>query len=122
MTKMNEVMTPEEIRDLALEALDELKGKEIVALDVRHLTSMTDYMVIASGTSNRHVKSMADNLIVEAKKRGEPPIGVEGEGSGDWVLVDFGGVVVHVQIPETRRFYDLEKLWSGMPVDPAPAG
>lgn len=108
-------MSPEELRDLAYEAIDSLKGKEIVVLDVRKMTSMTDYMVIASGTSNRHVKSMADNVVMEVKKRGELPLGVEGETAGDWILVDLGPVLVHIQMPETRAFYELEKLWGHAP-------
>jgi ribosome-associated protein len=108
-------MSPEELRDLAFEAIDSLKGKEIVVLDVRKMTSMTDYMVIASGTSNRHVKSMADNVVMEVKKRGELPLGVEGETAGDWILVDLGPVLVHIQMPETRAFYELEKLWGHAP-------
>ncbi len=108
-------MTPEEMRDIAFEAIDSLKGKEIVVLDVRAMTGMTDYMIIASGTSNRHVKSIADNVVMEIKKRGELPLGVEGENAGDWILVDLGAVLVHVQMPETRAFYDLEKLWAHGP-------
>ena len=108
-------LSSEEIRDAAVEAIDSLKGKEVVVLDVRDRTGMTDYMIIASGTSNRHVKSMADNVVMELKKRGELPLGVEGETAGDWILVDLGGVIVHVQMPETRAFYDLEKLWGAAP-------
>lgn len=108
-------LSSEEIRDAAVDAIESLKGKEIVVLDVRDITGMTDYMIIASGTSNRHVKSMADNVVMELKKRGELPLGVEGETSGDWILVDLGGVIVHVQMPETRAFYDLEKLWGQAP-------
>lgn len=108
-------MTPEEIKNAALDALDDLKAREVVELDVRELTGMTDYMIIASGTSNRHVKSLADNVAVSLKAMGEQPLGVEGQEGGEWVLVDFGPVVVHVQLPETRAFYDLEKLWRKLP-------
>ena len=112
-------LSSEEIRDAAVDAIESLKGKEIVVLDVRDMTGMTDYMIIASGTSNRHVKSMADSVVMELKKRGELPLGVEGESSGDWILVDLGGVIVHVQMPETRAFYDLEKLWGSAPASSA---
>ena len=70
-----------------------------------------DYLVVASGTSNRHVKSLADHVAVEAKKQGVVPMGTEGEDAGEWVLVDLGDVVVHIMLPSTRDFYDLERLW-----------
>lgn len=105
----------QDITALVIEALDDLKAKDIVTLDVTALTGVTDYMVIASGTSNRHVKSLADNVVSEAKEQGVRPIGVEGEADGEWVLVDFGDVLVHVMLPEARAFYDLESLWSPAP-------
>ncbi len=95
-----------------LNELDEMKAKEVKVLDVSELTTITDHMVIASGTSTRHVKAMAGALNSAAKKAGIPPIGVEGEGQGDWVLVDLGDVIAHIMIPETRDFYQLEKLWT----------
>ncbi|HAN28059.1 MAG TPA: ribosome silencing factor [Halieaceae bacterium] len=104
-------MQAENLKDLVTNALDELKGVNIATLDVRELTDVMDYLVIASGTSNRHVKSLADNVCMEAKKEGVRPLGVEGENPGEWVLVDFGDVVVHVMLPATRDFYDLERLW-----------
>ena len=76
------------------------------------LTSLICYLVVVSGTSSRHVKSLADNVIQQAKAAGVPILGVEGESKADWVLVDLGDVVVHVMLPETRAFYDLERLWS----------
>ena len=94
------------------EALDDLKALEPVVLDVRSLSSVMDWMVVASGTSSRHVKSLADNVLMKAKERGIRPLGVEGERVGEWVLVDFGDVVVHVMQPAIRDFYDLERLWS----------
>jgi ribosome-associated protein len=97
---------------LAMEALEELKARNIVSLDVRELTSVADTMIVASGTSNRHVSALADNLVEKAKQNGHPPIGVEGKQSSDWVLVDLGDVLVHVMSPATREFYDLERLWS----------
>ena len=83
-----------------------------VVMDVRSLSSVMDYLVIASGTWSRHVKSLADNVLMKAKEQGLRPLGVEGERVGEWVLVDFGDVVVHVMQPATRSFYDLERLWS----------
>jgi ribosome-associated protein len=94
-----------------LEALEDLKALNPVILDVTELTDVMDYMVIASGTSSRHVKSLASNVSMEAKKRGMMPLGIEGEDAGEWVLVDFGDIVVHVMLPATRDFYDLERLW-----------
>lgn len=105
-------MTAEELKVLVCSALEDLKGKEIVALDVRGLTGVTDWMVFCTGTSNRHVKSLADNAEEEAKKQGVRAIGVEGKQMSDWVLVDFGDVVLHVMAPEARAFYDLERLWT----------
>jgi ribosome-associated protein len=93
-------------------ALDDLKAVNTVTLDVRALTDVMDFMVIASGTSNRHVKSLANHVSVESKKQGMAPLGIEGEAAGEWVLVDFGDVVVHVMLPATRDFYDLERLWT----------
>ncbi|MDH3993160.1 MAG: ribosome silencing factor [Gammaproteobacteria bacterium] len=110
-------MEAETLKKVVLDALDELKAVNPVTLDVAALTDVMDYLVIASGTSNRHVKSLANNVCMEAKKQGMRPIGVEGDDAGEWVLVDFGDVVVHVMLPATRDFYDLERLW----VNPTPA-
>ena len=104
-------MEGEVLKPLVIEALDDLKAVNTVSLDVSGLTDVMDYLVITSGTSNRHVKSLADNVCMEAKKEGMRPLGVEGEDAGEWVLVDFGDVVVHVMLPATRDFYDLERLW-----------
>ncbi|EED34245.1 iojap family protein [Luminiphilus syltensis NOR5-1B] len=108
----------DELSALALSALNDLKAVEPVVIDVRSVSSVMDFLVIASGTSSRHVKSLADNVIVTAKEQGARPIGVEGQNAGEWVLVDFGDVVVHVMQPATRGFYDLERLWSA--AAPAP--
>ncbi len=104
-------MEADTLKELVVDALDDLKAVNTVTLDVTDLTDVTDYLVITSGTSNRHVKSLADNVCMEAKKQGMRPLGVEGEDAGEWVLVDFGDVVVHVMLPATRDFYDLERLW-----------
>lgn len=93
-------------------ALEDLKGVDLKVIDVRDLTSITDRMVIVSGTSTRHVKALADNAALQAKKHGFPALGVEGEQGAEWVLIDLGDVVVHVMLPEIRDFYALEKLWS----------
>lgn len=104
-------MTADELKQRAIAALEDLKARDIAVLDVRELTGVTDFMIVASGTSNRHVKSLADNVDIELKKNGVPPLSIEGQGS-EWVLVDFGDVVVHVMMPDARSFYDLENLWS----------
>ncbi|MGS2717206.1 ribosome silencing factor [Eionea flava] len=107
----------ENVSQLALEALDDLKAQEVVTLDVTSLSDVMDDLIIATGTSNRHVKSLAGNVVDELKKQGIQPVGVEGMDSSDWVLVDYGSVVVHVMLPQTRKFYDLEKLWSPLTRD-----
>ncbi|HSG89488.1 MAG TPA: ribosome silencing factor [Pseudomonadales bacterium] len=105
-------MTPETLRDLVVAALDDLKGQDILALDVSGASSFTDWMVIASGTSSRHVKSLVDNVTEHARAEGAQLLGVEGQDAMEWILVDLGDVVVHVMQPETRHFYDLERLWN----------
>jgi ribosome-associated protein len=105
-------MQSAELKELIVEALDDLKGHQVVSMDVRELTDVMDYLVIASGTSNRHVKALADNVRDAAKQQDQRPLGVEGLNGCEWVLVDYGDVVVHVMLPATRDFYDLERLWS----------
>lgn len=102
----------QQLVDTALAALGDLKAKDVVSIDVRPLTSLADVMVIASGTSSRHVKSLADNVVVKAKEAGFRPLGQEGERDGEWILIDLAGVIVHVMLPATRAFYDLERLWT----------
>ncbi|EKD69995.1 MAG: hypothetical protein ACD_46C00682G0007 [uncultured bacterium] len=104
-------MKPEELRDLAVNALDDMKGQDIVAMDVRTLTSITDYMVICTGRSTRHVKALAESVAVKAKEYHTSFVRTEGERESEWILVDLGDVVVHVMLPATRAFYGLEDLW-----------
>jgi len=108
-------MNSEQLSDLIAEALDDMKGQDIVKLDVRDMTTVTDYMVVASGTSNRHVQALVENVAEKASKAGHKPIGVEGEGGGEWVLLDLQDTLVHVMLPKVREFYNLEKLWSLSP-------
>jgi ribosome-associated protein len=104
-------MTVEELRDLALKTLEDMKARDVSVLDVRGKTSITDIMIVASGTSDRHVKSLANAVSVEAKQAGEPPLGVEGADDGEWALVDLNGVVVHIMQPKVRDYYQIERLW-----------
>ena len=106
-------MQVEDLKDLVLQVLEDMKGHDIKVMDVRQLTDVTDYMVIASGTSDRHVKSVARELRDRLREQAEVrPMGIEGEHEGDWVLIDFGDIVVHIMRPQTREFYDLERLWN----------
>jgi ribosome-associated protein len=107
----------ETLRDLVLESLEELQAFDVQVLDVRQLTDVTDLMVVASARSDRQVKAIARKITERARAAGAPPIGVEGEREGEWVLIDLFDVVVHVMLPRVRDFYQLEKLWSR----PAPA-
>jgi ribosome-associated protein len=104
-------MNADELTQLVVDALDDLKAVDLRVIDVRGKTSITDVMVVATGTSSRHVKSLANNVIVKAKEQGVVLLGAEGEDAGDWALIDLGDVVVHVMQAETRDFYQLEKLW-----------
>jgi ribosome-associated protein len=94
------------------DAAAELKAQDIVEIDVRGKTSVCDYMVVASGTSTRHVKSIADEVVKFAKRLDCQPLGVESERETEWILVDLGDVVVHVMLPRVREFYALERLWT----------
>ncbi len=104
-------MQLEKLSEIVLNAAQELKAVDLRVLDVRGKTSITDLMVVASGTSRRHVKSIAESVVMAAKAVGEKPFGVEGEAVGEWVLIDLSDMVVHVMMPETRAFYQLEQLW-----------
>lgn len=96
-------------------ALDDMKAVDVQMLDVRGLTTITDVMVVASGTSDRHVKAIADRIVQETKSAGRRPFGVEGERDGEWVLVDLPDVLVHVMLPRVREFYSIEQLWDMAP-------
>jgi ribosome-associated protein len=102
----------QKLYDAAMNALADLKAQQVTPLDVRALTSLADVMIIASGTSTRHVRALADEVQVKAKAAGFMPVGVEGEQDGEWVLIDLAGVIVHVMLPSARTFYDLERLWT----------
>jgi ribosome-associated protein len=114
-------MNSEELSSLIIEALEDVKAKDIVKLDVRNMTTVTDFMVVASGSSNRHVKALVDNVAEKAKEAGCRPVGIEGEEGGEWVLLDLQDALVHVMLPKVREFYNLEKLWSIAPTGDATA-
>ena len=105
-------MRSKELVELVESALDDLKAVDVKTLDVSGLTSITDYMVIAGGTSDRHVRSIADNVIEKAREAGADVLGVEGHEFGEWVLVDLTDVVVHIMQSRVRDFYKLENLWN----------
>jgi ribosome-associated protein len=108
-------MNSEKLSNLAVDALEEVKAKDIVKLDVRNLTTVTDFMIVASGTSNRHVKALADAVAEKARAAGHRPTGVEGAEGSEWILLDLQDTLVHVMLPRVREFYNLEKLWSLAP-------
>jgi ribosome-associated protein len=99
------------LKSVVLDALDDMKALEVKVLDVRGLTDIADYMVIASGTSDRHVRSVAKRVVEKTKEAGFRPHGIEGQQDGDWVLIDLHEYIVHVMLPRVREFYGLEKLW-----------
>ena len=105
-------MKTRDLLKLSLSALNEVKGRDISCLEVSELTDFTDIMLIVTGNTTRQVRALADSLVVSAKKNDVEILGVEGYSEGDWTLVDLGDLVVHIMLPETRKFYDLEKLWA----------
>ncbi len=107
------MINTQELLQVVLNTLDDGKGRDIKVIDVREKTNIADFMVIASGTSERHVRALADHVVLETRKIQIFPVGVEGENPGEWVLVDLGDVIVHVMKPQTREFYQIEKLWQG---------
>ncbi len=110
MTK--KILNANELKELAIHALEELKAKDVIVLDVKDKASFTDFMIVASGTSDRHLKAMANEIHVNAKAAGNPPLSTEGEDTRNWILVDLGDVIVHLMRPEVREMYEIEKLWS----------
>lgn len=102
-------------------ALDDMKAVEIAEMNIREISSIADMMIVASGNSSRHVKAIADTVIEKAKEAGFRPIGVEGTDIAEWILLDFGDVIIHIMLPKTREFYDLEKLWSARPSSTLPS-
>jgi ribosome-associated protein len=114
-------MNSDKLAELVIDALEDIKGVDIVKLDVRDMTTVTDWMIVASGTSNRHVQALIDNVTEKAKAAGHRPSGVEGEDGGEWVLLDLQDALVHVMLPKVREFYNLEKLWSIKPSGDAAA-
>ena len=105
-------LTADELQQLVIEALEDLKAEKIKDINVEGVAGFTDRMVFASGNSNRHVKSIAQSVLDKAKQAHITPLGYEGEDIGEWILIDLGDVVVHVMLPDTREFYDIERLWS----------
>ena len=101
----------EQLKELVLTALEDFKAIDVQSIDVSNQNPLTELFVIATGNSSRHVKSMAENLVMRAKAAGCPPLGVEGQRQADWVLVDLNDVIVHLMLPQARAFYNLEKLW-----------
>ena len=109
-TALDELNT-DQLQQLVVSSLEDFKATDITVIDVSGRSPLTERLVVASGNSTRHVKSMADNLIVNAKAAGNAQLGSEGAGEGEWVLVDLNDVIVHLMLPQTRAFYNLEKLW-----------
>jgi ribosome silencing factor RsfS/YbeB/iojap len=99
------------LQTVVIDALADMKALEVKVLDVRELTDIADFMVIASGTSDRHVRSVAQRVVEKTKEAGFRPHGVEGQQDSDWVLIDLSEMIVHVMLPRVREFYGLEKLW-----------
>ncbi len=106
-----ELLQGKALQDFVIDKIDDLKGQDIIAIDVKGKSSITDCMIICTGTSTRHVVSIADHVVQESRAAGLLPLGVEGEATADWVVVDLGDVIVHVMQEESRRLYELEKLW-----------
>lgn len=111
-------MGPEKLSKIAVAALEDIKGRNIVVLNVRKMTALFDKVIIVSGDSNRQVRALANNVCEEVKKAGGRVFGSEGEQTGEWVLVDLGAVIVHVMQPAIRQYYNLEEIW-GVPQRPA---
>lgn len=112
---MNQTPDDQPLKTIVIAALEDIKATDITAIDVRELTGIMDTMIVASGNSNRQVKALANSVVTEAKTAGYSLIGIEGEDTAEWILVDFGELIVHIMLPTTRAFYDLERLWAIRP-------
>lgn len=111
MTVQTEANYLDTMKQAVIDALEDIKGFDIAVMDVRKLTNMTSYMIVASATSSRQAKAMGDNVREKLKEKGYAILGTEGEKDGEWVLVDLNDMVVHIMIPATRAYYNLEQLW-----------
>ena len=105
-------MEDSKLREIVIDALDDLKGESISCLEVGHLTSITEVMIVVTGRSSTHIKSLADNVVRKVKESEIKVVGIEGRQQSEWVLVDIGGVVVHIMLASVRALYNLEELWS----------
>ncbi|MAJ86542.1 MAG: ribosome silencing factor [Cellvibrionales bacterium TMED148] len=101
----------EHLKNIIISALEDIKAVDVVTISVSSLTDVMDTLIIASGNSHRQVKALANNVLSEAKDAGFSPIGVEGENSREWILIDFGDIVTNIMLPSSREFYDLDRLW-----------
>lgn len=104
-------MSPNKLKDRVMDSLEDLKAVDQLCLNVSSLTTLTDYMIIVTGTSSRHIQSLAERVVEDLKKLNIRPLSLEGEGTQEWVLVDYGDVIVHLMSAQARTFYDLESLW-----------
>lgn len=104
-------MTPAKLKKIAVDALEDIKAKDIKVMDVKHLSTLFDFIIVASADSSRQTKALANNVVVKVKQAGGHILSTEGEETGDWVLVDCGDVIVHVMHPTARAYYNLEELW-----------
>ncbi len=109
-------MQTEQLHNIAIEALNDLKALDLITLNIREITTLADTMIICSGRSNRHVKSLAENVVTKAKQSNVSYVKSEGEREGEWVIVDLADVIIHIMLPATRTFYNLEDLWEPMEV------
>lgn len=108
-------MNSNDLQDLARAALEDLKGQDLCSLDIADMSSIADYMLVVTATSNRHARSLADEVVKRAKEAGAPVLGSEGKDQGEWILIDLGDVIVHVMLAAVRKLYDLESLWKLTP-------
>lgn len=105
-------MQTEQLKAFVIEKIEDMKGRDILALDISEKSSFADYMIICTGNSNRHVKSIAQSIAIECRAEGKEPLGVEGNDVGEWALVDLGDIIVHAMTLEQREKYNLEQLWA----------